>query len=42
MQFLLKAPSKLDKIKIRDEENPYFQIINRMISAITAEILGLN
>jgi len=39
MQSLLKAPSKLDQIEIMDGENPYFQIINPMINAITGAIL---
>ena len=43
IRSLLKAPSKLDKMKENPylKKNPYFQIIHRMIDAINTEILAV-
>jgi len=38
IRSLLKAPSELDQMVIADGDNPYFQIINPMINAITSAI----
>jgi hypothetical protein len=39
-EVIVKAPSKLDQMVIADGDNPYFQIINPMINAITGAILA--